>query len=210
MGNKFYLVGEFFVFLLLPPLLTVFDILPNAPIPFLICAACLGWFLLMVDKTFDRAVFFRFPRDGTILKQMLLRFIISAAALISLVYLFYPDLAFSFPREKPKLWLVVMLLYPVFSVYPQELIYRTLIFHRYRQLFPSEQTVILASAITFGLVHMIMGNLLAVLISFVGGVIFAKTYSRSNSLLLVSLEHALYGQLIFTIGLGQFFFHGNS
>jgi len=41
-----------------------------------------------------------------------------------------------------------------------------------------------------------------------GGWLFGGTYRRSRSLGLVCLEHALYGDLIFTVGLGQYFFHG--
>ena len=46
------------------------------------------------------------------------------------------------------------------------------------------------------------------LLSGVGGVLFARTYLTSGSLAMAALEHALYGNFIFTIGLGEFFFHG--
>ena len=48
----------------------------------------------------------------------------------------------------------------------------------------------------------------AVTISFIGGLIFAYRYTRTRSFLAVWLEHALYGDLIFTVGLGRFFFTG--
>ena len=44
----------------------------------------------------------------------------------------------------------------------------------------------------------------------VGGLMFANTYRRTNSLFLVSLEHALYGNTLFFIGLGWFFWGGAS
>ena len=40
-----------------------------------------------------------------------------------------------------------------------------------------------------------------------GGWLFARRYQRTRSLLTVSVEHALYGVLIFTIGLGDLFYH---
>ncbi|MEU4707697.1 hypothetical protein AB0G00_14815 [Nocardia salmonicida] len=40
------------------------------------------------------------------------------------------------------------------------------------------------------------------------GVLFATRYQRTRSLLTTSVEHALYGILMFTIGLGDFFYHG--
>ncbi len=42
----------------------------------------------------------------------------------------------------------------------------------------------------------------------VGGWIFASRYRRTRSLFTVSVEHALYGMLVFTVGLGQYFYHG--
>jgi membrane protease YdiL (CAAX protease family) len=47
-------------------------------------------------------------------------------------------------------------------------------------------------------------------LSFFGGLIFAWRYLRTNSFWAVALEHALYGNLIFTIGLGVYFFTGIS
>jgi CAAX protease family protein len=44
--------------------------------------------------------------------------------------------------------------------------------------------------------------------SFIGGLIFAYRFARTRSFFAVWLEHALYGDLIFTIGLGRFFFTG--
>jgi len=50
--------------------------------------------------------------------------------------------------------------------------------------------------------------LLAVVMTSIGGLIFGWRYMKSRSLAAVSFEHALYGQLVFTIGLGRYFYHG--
>jgi membrane protease YdiL (CAAX protease family) len=42
----------------------------------------------------------------------------------------------------------------------------------------------------------------------VGGLLFAHTYWKTRSLLVSAIEHALYGCLLYTIGLGRFFYHG--
>lgn len=47
-------------------------------------------------------------------------------------------------------------------------------------------------------------------LSLIGGWLFTRRYQRSRSLLAVAIEHALYRQLVFTIGLGEFFYHGAS
>jgi membrane protease YdiL (CAAX protease family) len=100
-----------------------------------------------------------------------------------------------------------MLLYPLLSVYPQELLYRGFFFHRYAPLFGSGRGMLLASALSFGFVHIIFRNTLAVFLCVSGGLLFALTYNQSGSLLLACLEHALFGNFLFTIGLGQFFYH---
>jgi len=40
------------------------------------------------------------------------------------------------------------------------------------------------------------------------GWLFADTYRRSESLLAASIEHALYGGFLFTVGLGRHFYNG--
>jgi membrane protease YdiL (CAAX protease family) len=66
-----------------------------------------------------------------------------------------------------------------------------------------------ASATLFGLHHYIFHNWLAVALTLLGGIKFVLTYRRSRSLPLTCVEHAIYGCLVFTVGLGVFF-HGGS
>ena len=40
------------------------------------------------------------------------------------------------------------------------------------------------------------------------GLIFASTYAKSKSLALVTIEHGLYGNFLFFIGLGWYFYGG--
>jgi uncharacterized protein len=102
-----------------------------------------------------------------------------------------------------------MVSYPVVSVYPQGLLYRTWILHRYRSVFQPEGAspalLLFASAAAFAATHLLFHSWIAVAATFPGGVLFARRYFNSRSLLVSSLEHALYGCLLFTIGLGQFF-----
>jgi membrane protease YdiL (CAAX protease family) len=82
-------------------------------------------------------------------------------------------------------------------------------FHRYQPLFGSGSGTILASSLAFAVVHIIFGNWLAVVLRFSGGLLFSFTYRYSGSLFLTCIDHALFGNFIFTIGLGQFFYHGS-
>jgi membrane protease YdiL (CAAX protease family) len=119
-----------------------------------------------------------------------------------------PGSFLSFPRERPGLWVLVMVLYPLLSVWPQEMVYRAFIYHRYAPIFGASGGYILASALAFGYMHIIFINPAAVALSVPGGWLFARNYARNRSLALASVEHALYGCLIFTTGLGRFFFTG--
>lgn len=139
------------------------------------------------------------------LKQILLRFLGCAMALIGLVLACFPHKLFLFPRTMPLAWAAVLLAYPLLSVYPQELFYRAFFVRRYRHLFPRREWLLLANALVFAWMHLIFRNPFAVVLTLVGGLFFTHTYIRTRSLRLVCLEHALYGNLIFTIGLGEFF-----
>ena len=65
-----------------------------------------------------------------------------------------------------------------------------------------------ASALVFGYAHIVLLNGVAVAMTVPGGALLAWAYARHRRLHLVCLEHALYGCLIFTVGLGRFFFSG--
>ncbi|MDF7811068.1 CPBP family intramembrane glutamic endopeptidase [Hymenobacter sp. YC55] len=143
------------------------------------------------------------------LKRLLWRFALSTGLLIATVWIFIPAKLFDMPRTQPKLWLLILAFYPLFSVYPQEIIYRALFFARYRPLFRGAYATLLASAGAFGFMHLVFQNWPAVLLTLIGGWLFAETYARTYSLRLVWLEHSLYGALIFTVGLGDYFYHGN-
>ncbi|HEY1856060.1 CPBP family intramembrane glutamic endopeptidase [Acidocella sp.] len=141
------------------------------------------------------------------ISQLILRFSICGAALTLATWLIVPHLFLSLPREHPFFWLLIMVLYPVLSVWPQEVIYRRFLFHRYAPLF-GENGVVVASALAFGFAHVIFLNPVAVALTTAGGAMFARNYARERSLYLACMEHALYGCLVFTIGLGQFFYTG--
>ena len=104
-----------------------------------------------------------------------------------------------------------MLAYPVLSVVAQELVFRTFFFHRYGPLFRGHKWLaIVVNGAAFGFAHIIFGNIIAVLGTFVVGCLLAYRYYESRSFLAVWFEHSLYGCLVFSVGLGRFFFTGIS
>ncbi len=179
--------------------------LPNWPVPLLLILSGVAWMVLRRDPTFDHGQLWNIAGMRSGLVPVVARALALIALLGLIVFLFMPNLLFVLVRRTPLLWASVMVFYPILSVYPQEFLFRALLFHRYRALFSSETTLILASASVFGLAHIIFGAWISVALTFVGGLLFALTYARTRSLLLVAIEHAVLGNAIFTLGLGQYF-----
>lgn len=147
-----------------------------------------------------------FPCMRRVLPGILLRSALVGVGALAVTWLFSPDWLFGFPRQKPLWWLVVMVLYPLLSALPQEFIYRTFMARRYSPLFGA--STLLVSAVAFGFLHIVYLNAVAVALSLIAGWLFARVYEKTESLAAVATEHALYGCIIFTIGLGRFFYSG--
>ena len=60
---------------------------------------------------------------------------------------FAPNLLFNLVRAKPRVWATLMVFYPILSVYPQGIIYRSFLMHRYASLLRSEWMLILVQAL---------------------------------------------------------------
>ena len=126
-------------------------------------------------------------------------------SIITTAFVYYTDIGnlFNVVLNKPKLWLFILFVYSVFSVYPQELIYRTFYFKRYQSLFKNKWFFILVNAFVFSIAHLLFKNTLVLVLTFIGGALFAITFSKTKSTFLVSIEHALYGCWLFTVGMGE-------
>ena len=133
------------------------------------------------------------------------------AAIAAATWAVFPERFLAFPLYRTELWLLILLLYPLFSVIPQELVYRTFFFHRYGPLFGNVRwAAILINGALFGFAHIIFNNPIAVIGCMVVGTIIAYRYWMTRSFWAAWFEHALYGWLVFTVGLGHFFFTGVS
>jgi membrane protease YdiL (CAAX protease family) len=85
-----------------------------------------------------------------------------------------------------------------------------LFYARYASLFRTESRSWLAGAAVFSLAHLVFANGWALALTFVGGLFMNRMYRRTGSLLASNLEHAVYGQLVFTTGWGRFLYHGTT
>jgi len=181
---------------------------PGSPIPFLLVLGFAAWWYLRRQSTFDRANLVRAEALRPALPSILGLWVVAAVTAVVVIAVLAPDRLFDLPRERPLLWAAVAVLYPLVSVYPQELIYRAFLLHRYAPVFGTGRGAAAASAIAFGFAHIIFGTVASVALTVVGGWLFARRYQRTRSLLTAAVEHALYGVLAFTVGLGNLFYHG--
>ncbi len=206
-SEKVYRWFEFTcLFFIVPILLTIRTVnVPFLPLLYAGFAGCLV--MLLRDKTFDRRQLWKGGEVWPDVPRILGVYVLGIAVVVGGVLLFIPERFLSFPRERPLLWGAVMLLYPVLSVYPQNVIYRCFVFHRYGGLIGEPKAMVGLSALAFCFGHVLFQNSLALLLTLAGGVLFATTYQRTRSAMACSLEHAMYGCMVFTVGLGQYLYY---
>jgi membrane protease YdiL (CAAX protease family) len=180
--------------------------IPAIPALWALTAYCL--FVILRDPGFDRGSLWNTAPFAHYAPAILGLFALTAAIGIALVLRFGPPgLFLNFPRSNPRLWGLVMMLYPVLSVYPQGIVYRAFVFHRYRDLFGPPWAMVLASAVAFAWVHIVFRNRLALVMTLLGGMLFGIRFHQTGSLFVTSFEHALYGCFMFTVGVGRSFYH---
>lgn len=126
------------------------------------------------------------------------------------VLIFEPQNLFNLPQKNFWLWLLIILLYPLFSVLPQELVYRIYIFEVHKKLLGTQLVALLVSSVLFAWVHIVFAGWLAVAACMLAGLALGYSYacnrSKKGAIWALILEHSLYGQMIFTIGLGEYFY----
>jgi uncharacterized protein len=181
---------------------------PGSPIPFLLLLGAAAWWYLRRQPDFDRRDLWHADALRPALPSILLLSAAVAVLMVVAVALWEPDRLFRLPREAPQIWLLVAVFYPLLSVYPQELLFRAFLMHRYAPVFGSGAATVAASAAAFGYAHIIYGTAVSVALTVVAGWMFARRYQRTRSLLTTAVEHAIFGVLAFTVGLGDLFYHG--
>lgn len=198
-----YMVLEFLLFFVFVPFITV-AFLEGwwKIIPLLLIAVFFGM-LLWKDPDFDNRNFIRF--DQAYFRKSLPRIIIISILLIWFTWWIFPGLFLAYPVNEFGGYILTFFLYPVVSVLPQEIIYRMYFFQRYKKIVPEKYLLMLSNAIIFGLTHVIYDNLVAPIATFLVSWIFIFNYLKTQSLLNVSLEHYIYGLVMFTVGFGHFF-----
>ena len=136
-------------------------------------------------------------------KYVLLRFVLLIAISTVLMYFFNNEKLFIVLKTNIGFWLMLTAFYSIFSVYPQEFLYRSFFFARYGKLIKNPISFIAINAVVFSIAHVGFKNPMVIMLTLIGGVVFAITYSKTKSLLYTSIEHALYGSWLFSVGAGE-------
>ena len=118
-----------------------------------------------------------------------------------------PDYARPLTAERLRFLGVIWLLYPILSALPQELIFRPLFFHRFGILFPDPQRAVLVNALVFSFAHLMYWSIVVAVLTFVGGWIFARAYLR-RGFPSAWILHGIAGNMLFTVGMGAYFWSG--
>ncbi|MFD1051826.1 hypothetical protein ACFQ1S_42845, partial [Kibdelosporangium lantanae] len=137
--RRMYLFAEYFVlfFGVVTVFITVFR--GVSPIPFLVVLGAGAVVYLLRQPTFDRGDFLRTVRPQ--LRSILTLWAVAWVVAIVGLSLYDPTLLWDLPRRKPVLWLIIMVAYPLLSAYPQELVFRGFLFHRYGPAFGARGTI---------------------------------------------------------------------
>lgn len=165
--------------------------------------------ILLCDRTFSLRAEMRRGFDAATFMSIVLVFIFAGGTLTAWVADTHPRQFLEFPNRAPDTWSRIMLLYPLASVAVQELVYRTFFFHRYGPLFGNQRVVaVVLNGALFGFGHIVIGTWFAIIGTCITGTLFAVRYAVTRSYWAVFIEHTLWGWLVFTVGLGHYFFTG--
>lgn len=175
-------------------------------VPTLLLAAAIAFVAMRRTGLLARGELARLRVAGRDWAAMLARFAFCALLLTGLLLQYRPEWLFAFPRHNPRFWALVCVAYPLVSVLPQGILYRALFAKRYAACVPLHPLVF--GALLFSWAHVVFHNPWACAFTFVGGLFFLSSYRRTGSLIFSCIEHALYGDFLFTVGWGSFFYEG--
>ena len=178
------------------------------PVLLLVCFYC-----IIIYVTEHKNIIYEFRKifniDLKVLVKIILRWMFASFLLFLITFYFFNDKFLMIQNNRPEILWKIMILYPIFSALPQEFIFCKFFFYRYKSIFKSDNNLVIFSALFFSITHILFLNFIAPILSFIGGLLFANTYNKHRSLLLVSIEHGLYGNTLFFIGLGWYFWGGS-
>lgn len=120
-------------------------------------------------------------------------------------WIFVPDTFLRAPPDISSLFLLFA--YPLFSVIPQEIIFRSFFFSRYRPYFKHDISFVFLNSFLFSFAHIMFNNIFILFVTFVGSLFLCYVYLRTKSIWIVVLEHSLYGLVLLFSGYYKYMLH---
>jgi membrane protease YdiL (CAAX protease family) len=205
MGKKVLRILEFVILFFGIPLLIFLD--EGFIHPSMIILPVLAFIFLVLKRTTDFTwkELVRWGISGRVLIQHAAIVLLCLVLMLGYVFFFRRDQLFDLPRAHPLIFLAMCIFYPVFSAYGQEVIYRTFLFRRFGSLFNKPWLTVLASGLTFSFLHIVYYDPVSMILTFAGGIYFARVYQQTRSVLFSSVLHGVLGVVVFGVGLGRYF-----
>lgn len=196
-----FIIIEFLILFIVLPLLYWFDWIPfHKIIPLVVL------FIYCIGVLYAKGAFSGSKLTlGADWKQILIRFSITTSLIFGVLAFSSAYPLFADLKQNRQLLLMLML-YPVLSAFPQELIFRKFFFYRYTTLFQNPKVLLIVNVVLFSFAHIYFSNWVVVAFTLAGGWLFAITYLKTRSLLVVTIEHTLYGLVILSSGLSIHFY----
>jgi hypothetical protein len=176
--------------------------------PMLWLLAGCAWLKLRSDPSFDASRLWSLHVEPTYARVMGVRAALTLVFLAVLSRRLVPDAFLALPRQRPLFWVVLAILYPLVSVLPQGLLWRVFFVHRYTPLLGNGAALLFVGTAAFAWAHLAFRNRAAIVLTALGGALFLHAYLATGSMLVSSLEHALYGVAAFTFGVGRMLYLG--
>jgi membrane protease YdiL (CAAX protease family) len=205
MGKKVLRILEFVILFFGIPLLIFLD--EGFIHPSMIILPVLAFIFLVLKRTTDFTwkELVRWNISGRVLVQHAAIVLLCLVLMLGYVFFFKRDQLFDLPRAHPLIFLAMCIFYPVFSAFGQEVIYRTFLFRRFGSLFKKPWLTVLASGLTFSFLHIVYYDPVSMILTFAGGIYFARVYQQTRSVLFSAVLHGVLGVVVFGVGLGRYF-----
>jgi hypothetical protein len=171
--------------------------------PSLWLLAAVAVLVLRSDPSFDGSRLWSVHVEPFYARVIVVRAALTLVILAALSWRLTPESFLALPRRMPGFWVLLAILYPLVSVLPQGILWRVFLVHRYAPMLGSGALLLVVGTAAFAWAHLAFRNTTAIVLTGLGGGLFLHTYLATGSMLVSSLEHALYGVAAFTFGVGR-------
>ena len=194
-SNNNYRLIELIIITLLIPLIIIFFNLQIYVILFLIITC---FFICLFKKEDLKKI--HLSKKESVYKKLILKNMSLFMFLILILYIL-GELKLNYFDLKNLHYLILLsLIYLMFSVIPQEIIFRYYFFIRYQNVFKNKYILITANSLIFSIFHVIYLDIKIIFITFIGSLLLSFNYVQFKSLILVILQHFFFGQILLMLG----------